>query len=192
MSPVSSRMAEMIDALRSRIGAGRAAADTERPPWKAAEEVLASFLVHPDLLTGEQWEADPLGYRQHLLHADPDDGFSVVALVWLPGQRTPVHDHVAWCVVGVHHGEEEEEHFRVAVDKEGPHLVPVARAVNAQGSVTSVHPPGDIHLVHNPTGGKVVSVHIYGADVTARGSSIRRRYDIPVRGALPIPARTPE
>ncbi|MEV7193800.1 cysteine dioxygenase family protein [Streptomyces sp. NPDC093510] len=186
MSPVSERTAEMVEALRSRIGGTRSAAGADGPePWQEAEDVLASFLGHSDLLTPEQWEADPQSYRQHLLHADPDDGFSVVALVWLPGQRTPVHDHVAWCVVGVHHGEEEEEHFRICDDEQGTHLVLVARSVNPEGSVTSVQPPGDIHLVHNRTEGKVISVHIYGADLTARGSSIRRCYDMPIRSAHP-------
>jgi predicted metal-dependent enzyme (double-stranded beta helix superfamily) len=41
---------------------------------------------------------DPATYRCHLLHAEPDGSFSVVALVWRPGQATPIHDHVTWCV----------------------------------------------------------------------------------------------
>jgi hypothetical protein len=39
-------------------------------------------------------------YRQHLLYVSPTRRLSVVALVWQPGQRTPIHDHIAWCVVG--------------------------------------------------------------------------------------------
>src|SRR3954451_21867502 len=53
------------------------------------------------LLTPEQYEGDPERYRQHLLHAESDGSFSIVGLVWLPGQCTPVHDHVSWCVTGV-------------------------------------------------------------------------------------------
>ena len=61
-------------------------------------ERLAPHLGTADLLTPEQREGDPDRYRQHVLHAEPDGSFSVVALVWLPGQRTAVHDHVSWCV----------------------------------------------------------------------------------------------
>ncbi|WP_030673326.1 cysteine dioxygenase family protein [Streptomyces sp. NRRL B-1347] len=185
MTTVTARMAEMVSELRNRIGAPALADAGDPEPWTTAGDVLAAFLDDPDLLTPEQWEADPHAYRQHLLHAEPDGSFSVVALVWLPGQETPVHDHVAWCVVGVHRGEEVEEHFRVATDDHGPHLVRVARSVNAEGSVTSVCPPGDVHLVRNGTTHKVVSLHIYGANVAARGTSIRRSYDLPVRD-LPV------
>ncbi|MCC9307894.1 hypothetical protein LN042_12460 [Kitasatospora sp. RB6PN24] len=49
------------------------------------------------------------------------------------------------------------------------------------GSVTHLTPPGDFHLVRNATSGKVVSLHVYGTDVSARGTSIRRAYDLPIQ-----------
>ena len=45
---------------------------------------------------------------QAVLHVAPDGVFSVVAVVWQPGQTIPIHDHGSWCVVGVYEGEEEE------------------------------------------------------------------------------------
>src|SRR5215213_4630806 len=69
------------------------------------------------LLAADGWLADTHqrgsrdGYRQHLLHVSPSRRLSVVALVWLPGQRTPIHDHVSWCVVGVYRGVERETHY---------------------------------------------------------------------------------
>src|SRR5262249_47647979 len=65
-----------------------------------------TLLGTPYRLTPEQGEPDPDHYRQHILHAEEDGRFSIVALVWLPGQSTSVHDHVSWCVVGIHQGEE--------------------------------------------------------------------------------------
>ena len=56
-----------------------------------------------------------------------------------------MHDHVAWCVVGVHQGEEHEVRYRVAGDQ----LVEIGRAVSRQGAVDALVPPGDIHLVRN-------------------------------------------
>ena len=52
-----------------------------------------------DLLTDEERRGDADELVSHLLHAEP--GFSVKALVWRPGQLTPIHDHVAWCAFGV-------------------------------------------------------------------------------------------
>jgi len=45
----------------------------------------------------------------HVVHTEPDGSFSVCALVWRPGQVTPIHDHVTWCVFGVLQGAEYEE-----------------------------------------------------------------------------------
>ncbi|MFF4218481.1 cysteine dioxygenase family protein [Streptomyces nondiastaticus] len=181
ISPVTARMVDLISVLRDRIIDAELNGGVGREPWVAVEEPLQDFLRYPDLLTLEQEEPDPVRYRQHLLHADPDGRFSVVALVWMPGQATPVHDHVAWCVVGVYRGEEVEENFRVASDENGPHLVHTGVGVNGEGSVSSLYPPGDIHIVRNATSGKVISLHVYGADISARGSSIRRCYDMPIR-----------
>ena len=57
-------------------------------------EALRPSLTLPDLLEPAQRVGDPAAYRQHLLHVAPDGAFSLVALVWLPGQATPVHDHL--------------------------------------------------------------------------------------------------
>jgi hypothetical protein len=52
-------------------------------------------------------------YAQYLLHADPLERFSVVSFVWGPGQRTPVHDHTVWGLVGVLRGAERCDEYRL-------------------------------------------------------------------------------
>jgi 3-mercaptopropionate dioxygenase len=137
---------------------------------------LKPYLKLRDLLTPSQTEPDPNDYRQHILHVEPDGSFSVVALVWLPGQCTCIHDHVSWCVVGIYQGAEEETRFDLG---EG-YLLAAGMSVNRAGTVTFIEPPGDIHQVRNVTSGKVISIHVYGADVSKLGTSIRRRYELPV------------
>jgi predicted metal-dependent enzyme (double-stranded beta helix superfamily) len=73
---------------------------------------LAPLLREEGWLPPEHQEGSRDGYRQHLLHVSECRRLSVVALVWLPGQRTPIHDHVSWCVVGVYRGLERETHYR--------------------------------------------------------------------------------
>lgn len=143
---------------------------------EAVSRALAPHLGAEGLLTSEQREGDPERYRQHVLHVADDGAFSLVALVWLPGQSTPVHDHVCWCVVGVHEGEEEE--IRYVLD--GQRLVVTEQLVNPLGDVSVALPPGDIHLVRNAGSDLAVSLHVYGADLRRTGTSIRRRYDLPV------------
>lgn len=143
--------------------------------------VLGPVLGDRSLLTDAQLVPDPVHYRQHVLHVEPDGSFSIVALVWLPGQETPIHDHVSWCVVGVHLGEEHETTYVLAGGDDDPHLIVAGQPVNLNGSVAALIPPGDIHKVANAGDDLAVSIHVYGADIGVLGSSIRRRYDLPVR-----------
>jgi 3-mercaptopropionate dioxygenase len=142
---------------------------------------LAPLLREEGWLAPEYQEGSRDGYRQHLLHVSECRRLSVVALVWLPGQRTPIHDHVAWCVVGVHRGEEHEVRYRL-VDG---HLVEDGHTVGPCGEVTVLTPPGDIHAVVNDGTAVAASLHVYGADLRQRGTSVRRCYSLPVRSGSP-------
>ncbi len=171
----TTRLAEFIGDVREAVGRGL-------PPDTTAYlvgERLAAHLGAPDLLTADQCEGDPDRYRQHILHAERDGSFSVVALVWMPGQQTSVHDHVSWCVTGVHQGTESERRYRLVPDGATARLVATEDVVNRQGDVCGFAPPGDIHRVRNACSSVAISIHVYGADVSRLGSSVRRVYDLP-------------
>jgi predicted metal-dependent enzyme (double-stranded beta helix superfamily) len=154
--------------------------------WQQAAEAVAAALrgrlPGPDLLSAEQLAGDPAGYRTHLVHAEPDGTFSVAVLVWLPGQATPVHDHLSWCVSAVLAGTEHEEIFRLVPGPagKGGHFALVARADSPAGTVSGFAPPGDIHRVTNVGSTVAVSLHVYGTDLSRVGSSVRRVYELPV------------
>lgn len=155
----------------------------ERPPAETARLVAAqleSFLARPNLVPPEYRVGDPERYRQHLVHSEPDGSFSVVALVWEPGQETPIHDHIAWCVAGVYEGAETERRYELRGEGTTARLVAVADVVNGPGIACGFAPPGDIHLVRNAEETTVVSIHIYGADIGKLGTSVRRTYQLPV------------
>jgi len=172
-------MAALITAIREIVAAGR---DPEQTA-PAVAAVLAPALAGADLLDLTQCESDPANYRQHILHVEPDGSFSIVALVWLPGQATPVHDHVCWCVVGVYRGEEFETRYEPRDADGTAWLVEAGTATNPPGSTAALVPPGDIHRVTNASAGLAISLHVYGADIGVLGSSVRRCYDLEVRPA---------
>jgi predicted metal-dependent enzyme (double-stranded beta helix superfamily) len=158
----------------------RAAVDRRADGARTADlvaEALRRHLPGPDLLTARERAGDPSAYQSHLLHVEPDGAFSVVAVVWRPGQVTPIHDHVTWCVVGVLQGVEQEELFTCPT---GEYLVRIGDNANPAGTVTGFAPPGDIHRVHNSRDRTAISLHIYGTDISRTGSSVRRVYDLPV------------
>jgi predicted metal-dependent enzyme (double-stranded beta helix superfamily) len=164
--------------------AGHSAPGNETETVAAVCAALRPALSAPDLLLPEQRIGDPAAYRSHLLHVAPDGAFSLVALVWLPGQETVIHDHLAWCVVGVYEGAEHETRYsRTASDR----LVESGSAVAFPGEVAGLLPPGDIHRVHNVGDSTAISLHVYGADLSVVGSSIRRTYPVASVGELDRP-----
>jgi 3-mercaptopropionate dioxygenase len=151
--------------------------------WQQTAERVVSALRGelPDpaaILPAHLRHGDPACYQSHLLHAEPDGSFSIAAMVWLPGQETVIHDHVAWCVTAVLQGREYEEIFALADG--GRALALAARNVNPAGFVSGFAPPGDIHRVRNTGDSVAISMHVYGADISRLGNSIRREYTLPL------------
>ncbi len=133
------------------------------------------------LIAGDEWLPDSFAeagprYRQYLLHCDPLERFCVVSFVWGPGQRTPVHNHTVWGLVGMLRGEEvSTEMVRGAPMRPGQvdHL--------KRGEVVAVSADTyDIHVVENALPDQVsISIHVYGGNI---GAVIRSVFD-PETGA---------
>jgi predicted metal-dependent enzyme (double-stranded beta helix superfamily) len=138
------------------------------------EQHMRELVATDDWLpeTHEQSRAD--AYQQHLLYLDPAAAFSVVSFVWGPGQKTPLHDHTVWGVVGIMRGEEISHDYRRSPDGGLEHLRTTRLAC---GDVTSVGPEtGDIHLVQNALQDRPsISIHVYGADI---GRIQRHAFDL--------------
>ena len=96
---------DLVNRIRSTMARRN---DWEQTARLVADE-LKGKLPSPDILTFQQRLGDPDHYCSLPLHVEPNGSFSIVALVWRPGQETPIHDHVAWCVFGVIQGVEYEE-----------------------------------------------------------------------------------
>jgi len=131
------------------------------------EKLLRELILHDDWLPEEFTAPSSDSYRQYLLFCDPLERFSVASFVWQPGQKTPLHDHTVWGLVGVMRGEELCEEYADAVPGRpmkatGSHRV-------KPGDVDRVSPRiGDVHVVSNATADRTaVSVHVYGANIGA-------------------------
>ncbi|QXH45144.1 cysteine dioxygenase [Pseudomonas xanthosomatis] len=129
--------------------------------------LLASLVAQDDWLPDELAQPDAQRYQQYLLHCDSRQRFSVVSFVWGPGQRTPVHDHRVWGLIGMLRGAEFSQGFiRTADGALQPHGAPVRLA---PGQVEAVSPRiGDIHQVSNAYADQVsISIHVYGGNIGA-------------------------
>lgn len=165
-TPPVSQLPRLVAGVRTAVGTHAGWSDTAQ--LVAAQ--LRRHLPTPDLLSAEQRLGSPDGYRSHTLHVEPDGSFSIIALVWRPGQLTRIHDHMTWCAFAVIQGVEREDLFDADLNV-------IGRSDNHVGDVSGFAPPGDIHRVHNTADTTAISIHIYGTDVTRIGSSVRRYYD---------------
>ena len=106
-------------------------------------------------------------YARHLIHRDGPDGFCVVAMVWGPGQGTPIHDHGGtWCVEGCIEGRLEITSYRCqALDDQRLRFQPESTLAVGQGSVGCLIPPFEHHRVHNPYSENALTIHVYGQEL---------------------------
>ena len=149
--------------------------DVVRSPRESADYVDAVVpLLHRlisgsrDFLTPEHFRTDAEHYARNAVHIDEEGGLSLYALVWLPGQWTPIHDHGTWGVVGVIDGLLSESNY-IRMDRNldqdaGIDLRRGGSILLGPGTVTSFVPnPDHIHQTGVPeTGEKTVSLHLYG------------------------------
>jgi len=127
-------------------------------------ESMKRLVAQDDWLPAEFTRPHPQYYQQYLLHADPRDRFSVVSFVWGPGQKTPVHDHTVWGVIGMLRGAERCARF---VAETGGVVAAGDEALLQPGDVDVVSPTvGDVHRVANAYDDRVsISIHAYGANI---------------------------
>jgi predicted metal-dependent enzyme (double-stranded beta helix superfamily) len=141
--------------------------------------LLRDLVAFDDWLPSEFCEPDPTCYRQYLLHCDLLERFSVVSFVWGPGQRTPVHDHTVWGLIGMLRGSEMARNYTA-----GPcgRLAMIGTEELVPGEVTAVSPTiGDIHQVENVLRDRPsISIHVYGGNIGA----VARHVFVPESGEI--------
>jgi predicted metal-dependent enzyme (double-stranded beta helix superfamily) len=144
---------------------------------------LSEAAAAPGLLTAAQREGSADTYRRHLLAADPHGRYAIAALVWLPGQASPVHAHHTWCGYTVLDGALSETVFEW---HDARHCASATRtqARNA-GAVSFVRGgKGGIHRLGNSSAEPAVSLHIYGvagAQIATHVNDIVHAAEAPAR-----------
>ena len=126
--------------------------------------LLRQLVAQDDWLPAQFATPDPSFYQQYLLYADPLDSFSMVSFVWGPGQKTPVHDHLTWGLIGMLRGRELDTPFYRQPDGS---LQPGAPKTLLPGQVAHVSPAThDVHQVANYYADQTsVSIHVYGGNI---------------------------
>lgn len=117
------------------------------------------------------------GIGMWLLYRAGDGGLAFSALVLPPGAQTPVHDHLAWGLVGLYRGEQDEEIFS-RHDEGGEdghaHIEISDTNILRPGDLYELLPENDIHRVRTTSEVTSVSLHLLGND---NGCIWRHQYE---------------
>jgi predicted metal-dependent enzyme (double-stranded beta helix superfamily) len=158
-------------------------------------EVIAAIRPHfAELLADKTWlpekyqESSPeggmgSGIGTWLLYRAGDGGLALSALVVPPGAQTPVHDHLAWGLVGLYRGTQDEDVFARQDDgsreDEASLTIMESRAL-VPGDFYELLPETDIHRVRTTSDVTSVSLHLLGID---NGCIWRHRF-VPEEGKV--------
>ncbi|HZC36412.1 MAG TPA: hypothetical protein VE242_12400, partial [Chthoniobacterales bacterium] len=128
------------------------------------------------------------GIGSWLLYRSEAKDLSLFSLVVPVGAVTPVHNHLAWGLVGLYQGEQEEEEFDVPEDYTHQHgasaSTPIklrARRILKQGEFYELIPPyNDVHRVRTTSSVPSISLHLLANDT---GCVVRQKFD-PEKGRV--------
>jgi predicted metal-dependent enzyme (double-stranded beta helix superfamily) len=170
--------------VREFVAGVRAAIEQARSPQEACELIRPRFAK---LLEDDAWLPDAYqapvpgsgmggGIGQWLLFRADDGSLSLFSLVVPSCSQTPVHDHLAWGLVGLYRGTQDEE---IYAPEDGSIRLAATRAL-APGDFYALIPPrDDVHRVRTTSEEASVSIHLLTNDT---GCVWRHSYD-PETGA---------
>ena len=165
--------------VRDFVAGVRAAIEDAGSPAQACDAIRPSFahlLADPDWLPERFQEGDPDsgmggGIGQWLLFRAEDRSLSLFSLVVPSGAQTQVHDHLAWGLVGLYRGTQDEDIYAERGD--GLELVE-SRALSPGDFYALIPPTDDIHRVRTTSPHTSVSIHLLTNDT---GCVWRHAYD---------------
>jgi predicted metal-dependent enzyme (double-stranded beta helix superfamily) len=103
----------------------------------------------------------PSGYRREVLAADAQDRYCAVAIVWGPGQYSPVHAHHTWCGYTVLDGVLDETQYGWC-DAAGAARALTRRARKRGDTAYTEAGYQGIHCLGNGGAAGAISLHVYG------------------------------
>jgi predicted metal-dependent enzyme (double-stranded beta helix superfamily) len=156
----------VVRAFVADVRAAIAAAPFPEAACDAIRPGFAELLADPDWLPPRYRESAPEsgmggGIGQWLLFRAADRSLSLFALVVPPGARTPVHDHLAWGLVGLYRGTQDEELYAEAG---GRVELRERRALDTGDFYALLPPRDDIHRVRTTSPETSVSIHLLTND----------------------------
>jgi 3-mercaptopropionate dioxygenase len=166
----------VVRAFVARVHATIAGASSPAEACEAIRPSFAELLADPDWLPAEYGAPAAEsgmggGIGQWLLYRANDGSLSLFSLVVPSGSETPIHDHLAWGLVGLYRGTQDEE---IYASGDGVLELVERRSLGAGDFYVLIPPRDDIHRVRTTSAETSVSIHLLTNDT---GCVWRHAYD---------------
>lgn len=157
MNPLHEFIKEMTNTIQET--------DNDNTLVTEAEKLVGKLVRDCSWLPDESRMPSEQHYARHPLYHDPDDQFEIIALAWLPGQKTPIHDHDGtWGVEGVVCGRLKVTNF-LRIGQPSADVVQLRQGGTmtvGEQSTGQLLPPADCHILEAAGNEPVVTIHVYG------------------------------
>ena len=101
--------------------------DTDPRRGERIRAALERAVCDPGLLSAKHRVPERNCYARHVLYSDPFGRFTILAIVWGPGQFSPPHAHHTWCAYAVYDGPLHETGYVLA--SSGTRAKPICNCV---------------------------------------------------------------
>ncbi|HEU0334995.1 MAG TPA: hypothetical protein VFR43_00485 [Gaiellaceae bacterium] len=174
--------------VRGFVVGVRAAVASSGSPEEACRLVEPAFteLLHRADWLPDRYQQDAPesgmggGIGQWLLFRAADRSLCLFSLVVPPGSMTPVHDHLAWGLVGLYRGNQDEEFYEPRAGR----LELLRHRPLQPGDHYALLPPrDDVHRVRTTSAVTSVSIHLLASDT---GCVLRHTFDEQTGEARPF------
>jgi predicted metal-dependent enzyme (double-stranded beta helix superfamily) len=158
-TPLVRRFVASVRETIHQVGSPQEACAAIRPRF-------AELLADPEWLPAEYRESAPEsgmggGIGQWLLFRAEDRSLSLFSLVVPSGSETPVHDHLAWGLVGLYQGAQYEDIYE---ERDGSLELVESRELLPGDFYELIPPQDDIHRVRTTSAETSVSIHLLTND----------------------------
>ena len=175
----------VVRAFVSDVEAAIAGASSPEHACEAIRPRFAELLADPSWLPLEYQAPAPEsgmggGIGQWLLYRADDGSLSLFSLVVPPRAETPIHDHLAWGLVGLYRGAQDEE---IYAERNGALELLEQRSLGPGDFYALIPPRDDIHRVRTTSAETSVSIHLLTNDT---GCVWRHAYNLATGEARPF------
>lgn len=165
LTPSSSRVDELIRRLDEAV-----AINDDAVRCQNVKRVLMDVVGRGEEFVEARFlKPAPDRYARRLLHRDPQNRYTVLVMVWGPGQATPLHDHAGiWCVECVYKGRIRVTSYAVRGGDPESGIVQFSRENEVHagpGEAGALIPPFEYHVLANADEQPSVTLHVYGGEM---------------------------